>query len=73
MDVSGQHHAAAALPRGKEQRYPVSKRPPWPQSRYEYLGENNISFPYRDSKPGPSELQSSHYNEYVIPDLYYAV
>jgi hypothetical protein len=49
--VGGQHHAPAALPRGKS-RYPLFKRLGWLQGRSGRV--RKISSPHRDSISGPS-------------------
>jgi len=48
MEVSGQIHAPAALPRGKTPRYPFDRRLGGPQSRS--IEEKN-SYPRRESSP----------------------
>jgi hypothetical protein len=53
--VSGQLHAPAALPPGKELRYPLDRRLGGPQSRSGRRGEH--SWPYRDLNPEPSVVQ----------------
>jgi hypothetical protein len=67
MEVSGQIHAPAALPRGKEPRYPLDRRLGGPQSQCGRRGEN--SWPYLDSNSDPSVVQpvASRYTDLVIP------
>jgi hypothetical protein len=47
MEVSGQLHALAALPRGSRPRYPMDRRLGGPQSRSERYGEDkNLALDY---------------------------
>jgi hypothetical protein len=46
MELSGQLHAPAALPPGKEPRYPLDRRPGGPHNRSGRCGEEkNLSLP----------------------------
>jgi hypothetical protein len=45
MELSGQLHAAAALPQGKSPRYPLDRRLGGPQSRSGRGGEEKNSHP----------------------------
>jgi hypothetical protein len=49
MEVNGQLHAPAALPQGKEPRYPLDRRLGGPQSRSGRNGEEKNSHPRRES------------------------
>jgi hypothetical protein len=51
MEVSGQLHAPAALPRGKSPWYPLDKRLGVPQSRSELGGEEKNSQPSPGIEP----------------------
>jgi hypothetical protein len=53
MDVSGQIHAPAALPPGKEPQYSLDRRLGGPQTRSGRGGEEDPIL-YRKSKPDPS-------------------
>ena len=54
MEVSGQLHAPAALPPGKESRYPCNKSLDGSQGRSGRFGEDRSPLNYRDSNPVPS-------------------
>jgi hypothetical protein len=53
MEVSGQLHALAALPPGKEPLLPIGWEAGWAQSRSGRGGEGKNSQPRRESKPEP--------------------
>jgi hypothetical protein len=57
MEVSGQLHDPAALPPGKEPRYPLDRRLCGPKSRSESGGEEKNSQPRRESNPRTSIVQ----------------
>jgi hypothetical protein len=56
MEVSGQFHASAALPPGKESRYPMERRLGAFQSRSKFDGEE------KNSKPPPG-IEPSNPNQ----------
>jgi len=60
-ELSGQRHAPAALPPGKETRCPLYNRlgPVW-------TGTENLA-PHGGSKRGPPNPVSSRYTAYTIP------
>jgi hypothetical protein len=68
LEVSGQLHAPAALPPGKEPRYPLDGTLGGPQSR---SGRGENSCPYWDSNSDPSVIQpiASPYSDYASPVL----
>jgi hypothetical protein len=49
LEVSGQLHVSAALPRGSSPAYAMDRRLDVPQNRYGRQGEEKIFFPYWDS------------------------
>jgi hypothetical protein len=55
--VSGQLHAPAALPPGKEPRYPLDRRLGGPQSRSGRFGEEKILDPTGTRTPNPLVVQ----------------
>jgi hypothetical protein len=65
MEMSGQLHAPAALPPGKEPRYPLDRTLGGPQSR---SGRRKNSWPYRDSNSDSLVIQpvASRYTNYAI-------
>jgi hypothetical protein len=52
MEMNGQLHAPAALPPGKEHRYPLDRRLGGPQSRSGHSGEE------KNSNMAPAENQT---------------
>jgi len=64
MGVSGQRHAPAALPPGKEIRYPLYRRLGGPQVRSERV--QKISPPQR-CDPRTIQPVASRYTDYAIP------
>jgi hypothetical protein len=66
---AGQLHAPAALPPGKEPRYPLDKRLGGPQSRSGRHREEKILDPTGTRLSGPSVIQpvASRYTDYAIP------
>jgi hypothetical protein len=68
MEVSGQLHAPAALPRGKSPRYPLDRTLDGSQSRFGWLGDDKILDAYRDSNSDPSVVQAvaSRYTDCAI-------
>jgi hypothetical protein len=54
MEVNGQLHALAALPRGKSLRYPLGRRLGGPNSRFGHGGEEkrSLHWPSRESNRG---------------------
>jgi hypothetical protein len=56
MEVSGQLHASAALPPGKDPRYPLDRRLGGPQNRSERGGEEKNSQPPARIEPDNPDL-----------------
>jgi hypothetical protein len=67
--VSGQLHASAASPPGKEPPVPMDRRLGGPQSRSGRFGKEKILHPTRIRTPTPSVVQpvASRYIDYAIP------
>jgi hypothetical protein len=64
MRVRGQRHASAALPTGKETRYPLYRGPGGPQGR---SGQVRKISPKRDPISGPSSLYQAANTDWAIP------
>jgi hypothetical protein len=69
LEVSGQLHAPAALPRGKSPPYPLDRRVGGPNDRSGRHGEVKILAPTgtRTSDPLVFQPVASHYTDYAIP------
>jgi hypothetical protein len=69
MEVSGQLHAPAALPPGKESPVPSGEEAGWATELVWITLRREKSGPYRDSNSDPSIIQpvASRYTDYVIP------
>jgi hypothetical protein len=68
MGVSGQLHAPAALPPGKEPLVPIGYEAGWAQSQSGRGGEEKNSHPRRESKPRTPIVQSvaQRYSDWAI-------
>jgi hypothetical protein len=68
LEVSGQLHATAALPPGKDPRYPLDRRLGGPQSRSGRFGAEKILDPTGTRVLSPSVVQpvASRYTDYAI-------
>jgi hypothetical protein len=58
MEGTGQLHAPVVLQPGKQPRYPLYRRLGGSQSRSGRSGEEKISYPYQESNPESSVVQS---------------
>jgi hypothetical protein len=67
--VSGQLHAPAALPPGKEPPVPTAYEAGWVPEAVWTMWRTENSWPYRDSNSYPSVVQlvASRYTDYAIP------
>jgi hypothetical protein len=65
--VSGQLHAPAALPPGKEPPVPIGRKMGGPQCRSERRGENTLSYLGSNSNPSLVQPVANHYTDYAIP------
>jgi hypothetical protein len=61
MEVSGQLHAQAILPPGKENLVPIDRRPGGPQSQSRHSAEEKNSQPLPGLKPPIIQLIAQHY------------
>jgi hypothetical protein len=64
MRVGGQLHVPAALPPGKETRYPLYRRLLWPQDR---SGRVRKISPLPGFDPQTVQPVASRYTDYAIP------
>jgi hypothetical protein len=69
LEVSGQLHATAALPPGKEPLVPIVYEVGWTSEPVWKIWRRENYCPYRDSNSDPSVVQpvASRYTDYVIP------
>jgi hypothetical protein len=67
--VSGQLHAPAALPPGKEPPVPIGSEVGWTPEPVWMIWSTENSWPYRDSNSDPSVVQpvASRYTDYATP------
>jgi hypothetical protein len=74
MEVSGQLHAPAALPPGKNPWYPFDRRLGGPQSRSGRGGEEKISQAHRESNSRTPIVQplTQRYTDWAITALHYS-
>jgi hypothetical protein len=68
LEVSGQLHAPAALPQGKEPSVPIGQEVGWAPEPVLTTWRKENSWPYRDSNSNPSvaQLVASLYTVYAI-------
>jgi hypothetical protein len=71
QEVSGQLHAPAALPPGKEPPLSIGQKAGWAPEPVWTTWRRENSWPYRDSNSDHSEVQpvASRYTDYAIPAL----
>jgi hypothetical protein len=69
LEVSGQLHAPAALPPGKQPPVSIGYEAEWAPEPVWTTWRKEISLPYRDSNSDPSvvQLEVSRYTDYAIP------
>jgi hypothetical protein len=68
LEVSGQLHAQAALPPGKEPSVPIGEEVRWTSEPVWTIWKRENSWPYRDSNSDLSVVQpvASRYTDYAI-------
>jgi hypothetical protein len=65
--MSGQPHAPAALPPEKKTSIPTEYEAGfYPTAVLDVSDRRKISYPCRDSKPGPSSQQSVSYSDFLL-------
>jgi hypothetical protein len=69
VEVSGQLHAPAVLPTGKEPLVPIGQEVGWTSEPVWTIWRKENSSPYWDSNSDPSVVQpvASRYTDYAIP------
>jgi hypothetical protein len=69
LELSGQLHAPAALPPGKEPPVPIGEEGRWTPEPVWTTWRRENSWPYGDSNSDPSVVQpvASRYTDYAIP------
>jgi hypothetical protein len=69
MEVTGQPHAPATLPQGKNPSYPLNRELSGPQSHSGILVKILISCPWQELKLGWSSPWHSYYTDHAISTL----